>query len=191
MGVWMDSSVTTSRPCRSRMTLGIPVHVFSWSEKSLPLLYQGEEGQDGTGSAQPGSAQDLAHIKLSFGLTTPCLALRAIARAKAWQQCPPCQPGPLSGPPSLQRLLVRPGVSPHLCLPSRLGRGLGLGHALLPTPMDSWGLYHTPPWRGASGQRGGPPAQWCSGTCPLGGNQPCRALGWQDSHLATGVASAL
>lgn len=156
--VWTDSSVTTSRPQDD--SGGVSVHIFNWFKKSMPLWCQGQEGQDGTGSTcaalpQPGSAQDLAHIKLRFGLTRHCLALCAIALAKPWQLCPPVpartmklalRGQPALWPPSLQQLPVLQGVSLHTYVcPGGWGVlwGSSVPCCLPPWTPGGGGLYNT------------------------------------------------
>lgn len=163
MGVGRCGQTALSLPPDPRMTLGVSVHIFNWFKKSLPLWCQGQEGQDGTGSTcaalpQPGSAQDLAHIKLRFGLTCHCLALCAIALAKPWQLCPPVPARtmelalwgqPALWPPSLQQLPVLQGVSLHTYVcPGGWGVlwGSGVPCCLPPWTPGGGELYNTATW---------------------------------------------
>lgn len=113
----------------SRMTLGVPVHIFYWPPKSLPLPRQGSGGQDRVthaASAWPCSGP-------SPELPAPCTPApgRATTAVGSTWSCPRRCPSLLlrttelaPWPPPLRPLPVLPGVAClHACLPSRWGGG--------------------------------------------------------------------
>lgn len=135
---WMHSWPNLGPP-HSRMTLGDPVPVFNWSEKSLPFLCQGL-GRTGLGQLSLDLLKTWPTLNSALGL--PAAPPRPAAARTAELATSAGAPSPAT-------------VSLHTCVcPAGWGGVWG--------PTDSWGACTTAPTPGGRPRGRGLSRWWCA-----------------------------